>query len=433
VRVRRVEIEEEGPLGISAVEPLPRAGAQLVRPDVVGRPGEILLQVQVGVESLPHPELRRDVAVREDAGRLVAGGAELLGEGVDLGREGVLGSLHAVLAGHQPGEDRGDRRTGPRRGGLRVEEQRRAGGERVDPRRRRALVAVDAEMIRPQAVDQIDDDVRARRGLDRHWSHWLWAHAGGGGRGSGVSGHDGELHLGRLPPPSRGRSPPSRPGGCAARRVPRARGEPAARGPARAPRPRAAPRGLPRPECARARRRRPRPTRDRGTPGARPRRRSRSGCPEESAAGSALPAPRSRAAARVGPPRCAARARRPRAGGRRWREGGPGRAGRRGRTGCRSAASRQAAAPPGPPSEAPGSQAGAPGPRAACRRWRSPGPGAGPRASAAGPLSPRGSGGPGRRRRSGATSGARRPTRSRPRRSTIPPAGSARRTPSRSR
>ena len=168
--VRRVGIvvvdpEEPGRRGSEPlVEPLERSARGLVgRPLDVGRAPLVVSsreRVVVHLEAPVEPEPLLERKTRDERGRAVPGASERIGEGRDALRQGVVGVVaDAVAERRQAGEDRGVRRPGDGRVGDGGVESHAAGGETVDHRRLRLLVAVAAEMICPQRVDRDEQDV----------------------------------------------------------------------------------------------------------------------------------------------------------------------------------------------------------------------------------------------------------------------------------
>ncbi len=177
VRLHGVEIEEEGsvplPLG-----PQPAGGLGVD----VGRRAVFPRQELVGLEPLAQAEAARHIAVGDEPGGLVPPLPQALRQGDGLPGEDVPPAVDAMGAGQQAGEDGGGGGAGPGGLGHGVPEEDRAAGEGVDAGRDRPGIAIAAEVVRPQGVDEIDDDVarpasRLEGGRSRFRRH------GRGGRG----------------------------------------------------------------------------------------------------------------------------------------------------------------------------------------------------------------------------------------------------------
>jgi hypothetical protein len=159
VRVDRMHVEEERTLPGTRPQMLKNGAVELVRKDVDGMPVQILDEMLVLVEIAPETELPGHVGVADHGAGLVAEAAEDPGQRRSLGREGVEPPVGAVDLGMEAGEE--GRHGGARPGGLRIGggEEGRLLGEGVNVGRGRPIVAVGAEVVGPQGVDEVDQDV----------------------------------------------------------------------------------------------------------------------------------------------------------------------------------------------------------------------------------------------------------------------------------
>ena len=154
VRLHGVEIEEEGRVPLpSRSQPAGGRGVD------VGRRAVLPRQQLVGLEPLAEAEAARHVAVGDEPRGAVPLLPQPLGQGDGLPGEDVPPAVDAVGAGQQAGEEGGGGGAGPGGLGHGVPEEGRLAGEGVDARRDRPRVAVAAEVVRPQGVHEIEDDV----------------------------------------------------------------------------------------------------------------------------------------------------------------------------------------------------------------------------------------------------------------------------------
>ena len=117
--------------------------------------------VDVALEALVQPERRVQVRPREEPRGAVARGAEALGERRELRRE--RRRLHVRAAVHGVGQRREHRRVRgqrPRRARHVGLEQDALARQRVDARRRLALVPVARQVVGPERVDRDQEHVR---------------------------------------------------------------------------------------------------------------------------------------------------------------------------------------------------------------------------------------------------------------------------------
>ena len=196
VHVEQVQEEEERPLWVPRVDPaqgavdgvvglrgallvhgavaLAQLARELLVPGRLGRfPGgadreRLAVRAPGALPGVPAP-LQEEGPLEEGVGVEAAGGVARLRErlrderAAQRGLAEVVRDAHPVGADEEAGEHAEVRRQGPRGGRERALEEHALGGQAVDARRGRPLVAVAREPVGAQRVDADPDHVRARR------------------------------------------------------------------------------------------------------------------------------------------------------------------------------------------------------------------------------------------------------------------------------
>ena len=185
VRIHRVHEHEEGVVGTYPFKPLERLVDDPPHRNVDAGAREVLRQLLEVAETAAEPEGRSGNAVAGHAERPIADRAEDLGQVGNVAGQNVVSAASAVIVWIEAGQNAGGRRPGPGGLGHRVLEPNGPGREPVDVRGGRTVVAVAAESIGPERIDEEDEHVRELRfgpvgGALRFGSGWRRR---GGGRG----------------------------------------------------------------------------------------------------------------------------------------------------------------------------------------------------------------------------------------------------------
>ena len=144
-------------------QPAPHAADSRVAGHEYGAPAFLVLGVEAKfVEAALLAERGAEI-VGYERGRVVAPPSEGVGEGRDVRTDPVRSTDGAVPRRHEARQERSRGGECPRALRARIVEDDGAGSEGVQPWGCRTPVAVTAEMVGPERVDQIDDDVRRSR------------------------------------------------------------------------------------------------------------------------------------------------------------------------------------------------------------------------------------------------------------------------------
>ena len=169
-RPRRLRVEQPKQLAIDLLcadgTELPRGGTvRLLHEEVRA------FIVYAGLERGPCVEAARQAALLVHVGEIarhtqasVAGSPEQLGHGLDIGGERRQEGQRPVLRGQAGREERGDRGLRPGAWCARPSEAHPACGERIQLRRRVALVPIGAHVVGAQRIDDDQDEVGGRSG-----------------------------------------------------------------------------------------------------------------------------------------------------------------------------------------------------------------------------------------------------------------------------
>ena len=160
------EFVGNGTKPVIVVHRLPRAGERAGERVA----GHHLKEVILLVEAVGEVGVGRDPSVRGVTRGVVAGSRERLDEGGGALQIGVL-LVGTVLTRGEAGEQGGVDGEGPRRGGDGLLEDGRLGGEVGETGRRRPVVAVGGEVVRPHRVHDDEEDVSRRSHYSIYGSH----------------------------------------------------------------------------------------------------------------------------------------------------------------------------------------------------------------------------------------------------------------------
>src|SRR5438552_1448805 len=159
--VSRMNVEKKGRLR-AVLEPALHPTEERARRKIHLRPPRTLFRIEAeDIEAAIVPEYGGSKIVRDEGRSMVAVALQRFRYGNRLGADSVFGLDRAVVFGIEPGQNGCRGRQSERALRNSMAEEHSGGGECVYPRTRRARVAVAAQAIRPQGIDQVENHVRA--------------------------------------------------------------------------------------------------------------------------------------------------------------------------------------------------------------------------------------------------------------------------------